>query len=132
MKYKFFLLVVVTSALFGFMTTQAKDSHTASSTTSSSITSTVPSTADGGTISAVDIQAKTIQIGQHVYGLVDGIVVQSLHNKFLDQRALQAGQQVQYTLGPQPLDMQKNSPLPSQVVTHIRILSGINEDSKKD
>ncbi len=86
---------------------------------------------NNGIISAVDIQAKTIQIGEKTYGLVDGIIVHSKNNNVLSQLALAPDQQIQFALAPQPLDSEKNSPLPAQVVTNIRILSGYNENSLK-
>ena len=85
-----------------------------------------------GMIFAVDIHAKTIQIGQQTYGIVDGIKVYSQSNQLQSQRALAPNQRVEYALAPQPLDMKQNPSIPSQVVTDIRILSGFKEDNSKD
>ncbi len=85
--------------------------------------------ADNGMISAVDIQDKTIQIGERTYGIIDGVQVYSKNHELINQLALAPGQQIEFSLGPQPLDKAKNSPLPDQVVTTVRILSGSKENA---
>ncbi|MBS0287747.1 MAG: hypothetical protein JSR17_10655 [Proteobacteria bacterium] len=84
-----------------------------------------------GTIKAVDIQNKTIEVGNQVYGLVDGIIVLSNENQLLNQLALMPGEQIVFSLAPQPLDKATNSPLPDQVITKVRILSGYKDDIKR-
>jgi hypothetical protein len=84
-----------------------------------------------GLISAVNIQDKTIQIGANTYGIADGVIITSKDNTLLNQLALAPGQQISYELAPQPLDMRNNSPLPSQVITKIQIVSGFHDDGIK-
>jgi hypothetical protein len=75
-------------------------------------------------ISAVNIQDRTIQVGQFVYGLADAIEIYSSDNQLLSQLALMPGEIIEYTLAKQTLDMSKNIPTPpAQVITSIRILS---------
>ncbi|MBS0289908.1 MAG: hypothetical protein JSS07_07750 [Proteobacteria bacterium] len=95
-----------------------------------SSSSALQATAAGlqGTISAVDVTYKTIQIGEKTYGLADGIQVYSMDNELLNQYALAAGQKIEYDLAKQPLNIQSTPPLPSQVVTNIRILSGTKKN----
>ena len=129
MKNKAISLLIGGSVLFGTsFIIQAQESKASPLTQASSL----KPLSNTGMINAVDIQAKTIQIGVKTFGLVDGILVTSQNNQLQSQRVLAPNQRVEFELGPQPLDMKKNSPLPSQVVTTIRILSGFNEDLSKD
>ncbi len=76
---------------------------------------------NSGTIKAVNIQEKTIQIGETLYGLVDGIKIYSKDNVLLNQLALAPGQFIQYSASPQPLEIYS---LPRQVITIIHIMKG--------
>jgi hypothetical protein len=128
MENKMLFLLVCGCVLFGAsLIIQAKQA--ASSTTQS--TEIAQQISNSGIIVAVDIQAKTIQIGEANYGIIDGVQVYSQSNQLISQRALAPGQKVEFAVAPQPLDQKNNSPLPAEVITFIRILSGYNENANK-
>jgi len=84
-----------------------------------------------GFISAVDIQARTIQINQNVYALSDSMLVISPNGEVLNQGGLQTGQQIQFTIEDSP-DLGPNaSPRPPQMVAKIKIINGYSENGIK-
>jgi hypothetical protein len=118
------IFIFIVSCYFGFIQiAQAENDNTKAA----AIDTLQPTS--HGIISAVDIQDKTIQIGERTFGIIDGVQVYSKNHELINQLALAPGQQIEFSLSPQPLDKAKNSPLPDQVVTTVRILSGFKENA---
>ena len=118
---KAILIIIASFSLGGMQVAQAEDKSVAEATKQHA--------SNHGMISAVDIQEKTIQIGEKTYGIIDGVQVYSKDHQLISQLALSPGQQIEYSVAPQPLDKSNNSPLPDQVITTVRILSGFKEDA---
>ena len=116
-------LTTMTSVM---MVEAATHPKTLSSTTPTNISESY--TGGFGEIIAVDIQAKTIQIGKIVYGIADGVLVVNNDNELLSQLALTPGENIEFNLAAQPLTTAGNSVLPAQVMTQIRIINGLNHD----
>lgn len=80
-----------------------------------------------GSIMAVDIMARTIQINETIYGLADNIIIYSPSNALLNQSVLAAGQTIECNIQNQSALGIENTDLPKKLVTKLRIMSGYNE-----
>ncbi len=120
-------LIALTGAVMVQAATHHKSSESASMSESANPNNALSYGANGQII-AVDIQDKTIQIGQTVYGIADGVQVVNKDNNLMSQLALLPGETIEFNLEKQPLDRSSHTTLPSQVMTHIRIVSGLIEE----
>lgn len=77
-----------------------------------------------GTITAVNILERTIQINEKVFALSDSLQVYSPSNSSLSQRDLAIDQKIEYSSGP---TTNMEAQLPQQMVTQIHIMKGYDE-----
>ncbi|MBN9287758.1 MAG: hypothetical protein BGO43_10395 [Gammaproteobacteria bacterium 39-13] len=82
---------------------------------------------NGGTIMAVDVHERTIQINQKIFSLADSLQVFAPSGLRINQLMLAPGQKIQYSTSTQQQEASASTSL-NTAITTIHIISGYKEN----